>query len=67
MGSVPFDIASQITYSDGTNQSMILSFAIAKLISEAQLLTSSTAVPPNDPDLFFVHYNSVNGLSLGCE
>jgi hypothetical protein len=46
---------------------MILAFAINKLISEAQLLAATAAVPPTDPDLYFVQFNSVNGLEAGCE
>ena len=46
---------------------MILAFAINKLISEAQLLAAAATVAPDDPDLFFVQFNSVNGLEVGCE
>jgi predicted metalloendopeptidase len=65
--SIPFTIKTQITYSDGSNQSMILSFAIDKMISQAQLLASASNVLANDSSLFFVQYNSVNGLEYGCE
>jgi hypothetical protein len=53
-GSLPYSVSTQVTYSDGSNQTMILAFAINKLISEAQLLAASSTVPSTDPDLFFV-------------
>lgn len=46
---------------------MILAFAINKLISEAQLVAAAATITPDDPDLFFVQFNSVNGLLTGCE
>ena len=41
---------------------MILTFAINKLISESQVLLATGMDSPDDPDLYFVQYNSVNGL-----
>lgn len=64
--SLPYSVSTTVTYSDGSNQSMILAFAINKLISEAQLLAANNAVAATDPDLFFVQYNSANGLEVGC-
>lgn len=60
--SISNAINTQLTYSDGSSQSMILSFAIDKLISQAQLLAVASTVSSNDANLFFVQYNSVNGL-----
>lgn len=60
--SVSNAINTHLTYSDGSSQSMILSFAIDKLISQAQLLAAASTVSSSDANLFFVQYNSVNGL-----
>lgn len=64
--SISNAINTHLTYSDGSNQSMILSFAIDKLISQAQLLAAASTVSSSDANLFFVQYNSVNGLEQGC-
>ena len=60
--SIPLSVTSQLIYSDGSKQTMLLSFAINKLISEAQAITSGLASPT-----FFIQYNSVNGLDISCE
>jgi len=44
---------------------MILSFMINKLISEFQLLLSTKNVINTNSNLFFVVYNSVNGILIG--
>jgi len=62
--AVPFSISSQLAYSDGTSQSMLLSFAINKLVSEADILANSEL---SSSSLYFIQYNSVNGLQVGCE
>ena len=43
---------------------MLLGFAVNKLVSEADLLANANA---DSSSLFFVQFNSVNGLALGCE
>lgn len=42
--SIPLTIFSNVVYSDGASQSIILSFAANKLISESQLLAANTMV-----------------------
>jgi hypothetical protein len=51
-----------------TTQSMLLSFAINKMVSESQTL-SATQGPyaANNNDLFFINYNSVNSIYISCE
>jgi hypothetical protein len=43
---------------------MLLSFAINKLISEAQVIASGGG---DSSQLFFLQYNTVNGLAVSCE
>lgn len=42
---------------------MLLSFAINKLISEAQMIADGLG---DASHIFFLQYNTVNGLSAGC-
>lgn len=61
--SIPLTINSQLVYSDTTSQTMLLGFAINKLISEADQLATGDKSYSTE---FFVVYNSVNGIEVGC-
>ena len=61
--ALPLSVQAKLVYSDGSNQSMLLTFAINKLISEAQVITSGISTASQ---LFFTQYNGVNGLNVGC-
>jgi len=61
--SLPLSVQAKLVYSDGSSQNMLLAFAINKLISEAQVITSGITT---QAQLFFTQYNSVNGLDVGC-
>lgn len=65
--SIPMNVNSDVLYSDNTTETMILSFMINKLISEFQLLISAGISSKADPHLFFVIYNSVNGILSGSD
>ena len=61
--SIPLSLSTQIFYNDGSQQQMLLAFAVNKLISEAQIIASGST---NPSQLYFTQYNSVNGLDVGC-
>ena len=51
-------------YSDGSTSTMLLGFALNKLMSEANSMKAVTGrvYDQNDSHVFFVNYNTVNGL-----
>ena len=62
--AIPLSVETNLTYSDGSQQQMLLAFAVNKLISEAQIIASGST---NAAQIFFLQYNGVNGLDVGCE
>lgn len=62
--ALPLSVQSKLMYSDGSSQNMLLAFAINKLISEAQVISSGVS---SQAQLFFTQFNGVNGLEVGCE
>lgn len=62
--AIPLSVETNLTYSDGSQQQMLLAFAVNKLISEAQIIASGST---KAAQLFFLQYNGVNGLDVGCE
>ena len=42
---------------------MLLTFAVNKLISEAQIIASGST---SNAQIYFTQYNGVNGLDVGC-
>lgn len=56
-----------IMYSDMSNQTILLSFALNKWVSEAGAVSTSTSVTlPSDSHVFYLGYNTVNAINLGC-
>lgn len=56
---------ANVTYNDRTSQLMLLLFSINKLVSEGNFLTtSSLPFSSLDSHVFYVSYNSVNGIGL---
>ncbi len=58
-----YDSDSKLVYNDGSSNTMILSFALNKLISEANSIKSAKNIyNQSDSHVYFVNYNSINGL-----
>jgi hypothetical protein len=62
--AIPLSVRAQLTYSDNSQQNMLLAFAVNKIISETQILTAGLG---SNAQIFFTQYNSVNGLDVGCD
>lgn len=61
--SLQFSLNASLQYSDGSLQNMMVGFALSKLISECNSLTSiTTQLQPSDSGVAFVNYNSINDM-----
>lgn len=60
-----YGVITNLVSNDGSSQSMLLSFALSKLISSANSINSyTTNYNQSDPNVFFVGYNTINGIYL---
>jgi hypothetical protein len=59
----PYNSITKIVYNDGSFENIMLGFALNKLMSEANSLRSfGGLLPVNNSHVFFVNFNTVNGL-----
>jgi hypothetical protein len=59
----PYNSETTLYYNDGSKEQILLGFALNKLMSEANSIKSQTSIlDQNDSYVYFVHYNTLNGL-----
>jgi hypothetical protein len=59
----PYNSETTLYYNDGSKEQILLGFALNKLMSEANSIKSQTNIlDQNDSHVYFVHYNTLNGL-----
>lgn len=60
-----YNVNTKLVYNDNSTDNMILGFALNKLISEANSIKSFSSIYDQlDSHVFFVNYNTVNGLFI---
>lgn len=63
-----YNTDTKLTYADGSKENMLLGFALNKLISEANSAKSAATIyNQSSSHVFFVNYNTINGLILSAK
>lgn len=63
-----YNTDTKLTYADSSKENMLLGFALNKLISEANSAKSAATIyNQSSSHVFFVNYNTINGLILSAK
>lgn len=64
----PYNTETKLVYNDGSKETLLLGFALNKLISEANSMKSKVGVyDQSSSHVHFVNYNTINGLILSTK